>query len=207
MSDSSAFCSGCGARLGSTDRFCPTCGAAVSRETEAPVDNGAPEIVRKVANKTGEEVLDRAVSAGVGGVMGFLGPIIASLLPSLLLTLTAGGRGFLGWVALTWPLTLAAAAIVVVQQRSTRDSLSIVPIAIVILLVATVLGVNLAGTPINLSAMPTGAIAVLIFLVQGLLGAFGPGAFALSVIAGVLTGVMVLRLSNVAANSVGKTPN
>lgn len=194
----SPFCSACGARLGTTDRFCPTCGAAVAAAGET-----APGVVRNVVNKTGEVALDTTVDAGVSGALEYVRALIPTVVPAALLKfLSDSSQSFLAWFALTWPLTLAAAAIVVVQQRSTRGSLSIVPIGIAILLAATWLGVTLAGTPINLMGSPTGAISLLLYLVRGYLSAFGTIPFILSIAAGGLAGFMLTRLIKpVAANA------
>ena len=149
------------------------------------------DAARSVVMRTGGAVRDEAINVGLVWLLGAL----ASAVPAVVLTMTSGARTFAGWLALTWPLTIAAAMITVLGMRVVRGP-GLVLGAAGILFVAMWLGTTLVGSPLMMSRMPEVGTAGL-GLVFGFLGRFhqvyGTGAFAMSLACGVLIGALAAQ--------------
>lgn len=148
-----------------------------------------------MAEKARDEAIDRTVTWTFDKV---IVPILSSIVPAILLTIVSGARSFWGWLVLTWPLTVATAAVVVLLARPLKTSnwMAQVTIAAGVLWGATFLGASASGSPIEFTpgASGPGPLRLLFGLLTGFAAAYGVGPFVLSLLAGTLIGWLCLTL-------------
>lgn len=202
MSASSIYCAACGLQNPREAAFCNGCGSRLT--LPAAPEHPAKTLGRDIVKETGKEVTRQVIVAPIAGVIAgavfFVLTAIGALLASMWLGAQNAARSTPGWFVLTWPLTLASAAIVLLARRSLRGSIAIVPAGAVIVIAAAWLGSTIAGT----AAYPSSAPAYgerggsFISLALGILGrmleTYGVDAFVMAIIAGVVVGLIVDRV-------------
>jgi hypothetical protein len=155
MCDTPFSCATCGTQNPGNALFCHACGTrlGVAPDSEHP----AKTVTREVVTRTGETLRDKAIKQATDFLVGKLFALwttIAALAQSAVLTLF-GGRSFLEWFLLTWPLTIAAALIALANQQSLKGSLAIVPVGAAILVIPGYVGTAIAGATTSTAPAPS----------------------------------------------------
>jgi hypothetical protein len=174
------ICHHCKMRNPAKAKFCQECGTALVpvAAKNPPARGAAPPFVKEVVGE-----IPKAVA----------GWIVASAIPAVILSVT-GGRSVPEWLLLTWPLTAAAAAYVVIAARffGPNDVAANLATALILLVGAAVLASVFSGVQFDVpSSFSPGfyGSAFISHILGEFQEAYGVGAFALSIATGFAIGI------------------
>lgn len=202
MSASSIYCAACGLQNPREAAFCNGCGARLT--LPADPEHPAKTLGRDILTETGKEVTKQVIvtplAGGIAGVVFFVLTAVGAFLGSLWLGAQNTARSTPSWFLLTWPLTLASAAIVLLARRSLKGSLAIVPAGAIIVVAAAWLGATISGVAYYTSPSPyaeepaTSFIGVALGMLGRMLEIYGTDAFVMAIITGAVVGLIVDRV-------------